>query len=718
MAYETASPKDPKKAAAPSVQELKDKQNYFRLWASSTYPSRNKMKRDMEYTEGNGRQWLEKDAREVRKSGRPVLEFNQILPQVELVCGMQRAQQIDYVAKPRGMEDARLGEILTATLKACSDFTRLSRTSDRVFDDGIITGLGVWEVLHSLDDADDLASGDICISRINPLAFIYDPWSTADMQQGEFMGKATWMSLGEFTARYPDKRRYAIPGEWLTSTGRQEGGSDDLGTGYNLIPELYDQETGRIRVLTMWCKKPATITLVVDHNNGRVMEAESKDKANEFLAAIAEKTGRDSVSQFEPIRSDRTSAIVHKQSGAPIPDPETQQPMVFADPQSADGYMNEMSRRAGMQVYEQFEVITRKAKRPEWTEMVWWEELDSGPSTYKDRSYPYVPYLSRQFSDDPESIIGIVRNLHDPQDEYNKRYSNLLAHLNSSSHSGWLNRKSGGANKRELEVMGSKPGVVVEFASMAPQQIQPTELSMGHFNMLGTSAQNILKISGVNAEMVGATTQQTVSGRAIRARQSGGTTILKPRFRTFEEAQLDLAKLIVSRIQQFYPPEKIRRIIGMFESTNPMMGPQGQPIFQDPITGVPMPEDMILQQLKDMTNLQFDIALAVRPLSDTERQAQFEQALQVAGIITQTGRPLGPGSIQALVDLADMPTRLAEGLKRDAMMPPTMPPTTGGPAGAIKNAQDQNKAGQKGNSGEGPSAGHSQEPPPGPQGGA
>ncbi len=194
--------------------------------------------------------------------------------------------------------------------------------------------------------------------------------------------------------------------------------------------------------------------------------------------------------------------------------------------------------------------------------------------------------------------------------------------------------------------------------------------------------------------MVGNTTQQTVSGRAIRARQSGGMTILKPRFRTFEEAQLDLAKMMISRIQQYYPPEKIRRIIGMFEAMSPM-GMQGQPIFSDPITGMPMPEDVILQTLKDMTNIQFDIALAMRPFSDTERQAQFEQALQVSQIIAQTGRPLGPNTLQALVDLVEMPSRLAEGLKRDAMMPPMM---AGNEQGAIQNALDQNRAGRAGGS--------------------
>lgn len=675
--------------------ELRQKQDHFRLWANSTMTARAKMRRDYEYTEGGGRQWTATDANDVRKSGRPVLEFNQVLPQVELVCGTQRSQQLEFVAKPRGVEDARLGEILTASLKACSDFTRLTRTSDRVFDDGIISGLGVWEVLHTLDNAEDLASGDIVVSRINPLSFIYDPWFTRpDMQDGEFMGKATWLSISEFLDRYPDKTRYAVPGEWLSMTNRVLGSTDDLGTGPNLLGELYDQRNGRIRLLTLWCKKQATITLIVDHNNGRVMEAKGKDEAQQFLDAIAAKTGRESVAQFEAIRSDHTSAVVHKMTGQPIPDPDTQQPMVYASPESAEAYLGDMSKKFGMQVYEQFEVITRKAKVPYYTEMVWWEILDEGKSPNKDRLYPFVPYISRQFSDDPESIMGIVRNLHDPQDEYNKRYSNLLAHLNSSSHSGWLNRKTGGANRRELEVMGSKPGVVVEFASVAPVQIKPTEISTGHFQLLNNSERNVMRISGVNAEMVGNTTQQTVSGRAIRARQSGGMTILKPRFRTFEEAQLDLAKMMISRIQQYYPPEKIRRIIGMFETMSPM-GMQGQPIFSDPITGMPMPEDVILQTLKDMTNIQFDIALAMRPFSDTERQAQFEQALQVSQIIAQTGRPLGPNTLQALVDLVEMPSRLAEGLKRDAMMPPMM---AGNEQGAIQNALDQNRAGRAGGS--------------------
>ena len=55
--------------------------------------------------------------------------------------------------------------------------------------------------------------------------------------------------------------------------------------------------------------------------------------------------------------------------------------------------------------------------------------------------YPFAVLIGQQFSDTPESIMGIVRPLHDPQDEFNKRYSNLLANLNSSVSSGWFNHQ-------------------------------------------------------------------------------------------------------------------------------------------------------------------------------------------------------------------------------------------------------------------------------------
>jgi hypothetical protein len=481
------------------------------------------------------------------------------------------------------------------------------------------------------------------------------------------MGKSSWLHIDDFKARYPGREDLAKPGEWLSRTRQYLSSSQQLGTGPNLIRELYDTETGRIRLLTLWHKVNKTIQFIVDTETGQVQDVSSKASGEEALEELATIHGRTQTSHLSVISQDETSVILDTQTGQPLPD-GAGVPLQFAIPEAANEHLDALSKQAGMEIYDRFQVVKRKARVPEWTEMVWWEILESGKTPFKDRLYPYVPYVSRQYSDDPESIMGIVRNLHDPQDEYNKRYSNVLAHLNSSAHSGWLNRKTGGANRVQLELMGSKPGIVVEYASLAPQQIRPVELSNGHFSMLQHGERSILRISGINAELVGQTTQTTVSGRAIRARQEGGATILKPRFRNFEEAQLDLARMMLSRVQQYYPPEKLKRVIGVAELNTPM-GQAGQPLFSDPQTGQPMPDDAIMDLLTTMSNTKFDLSLSLSPASATERQAQFEEAIQLAGLITSSGRPLGPNTMQAMIDLATMPTRLAEGLKRDSEQP-------------------------------------------------
>ena len=669
----------------PQDDDLKRLQGYFRTWATATETSRQKFRKDYEYVEGNGKQWASLARQKVIASSRPALEFNQILPQLEFVAGMQRDMTIDFRLLPRGFSDIRLAEIATATLKAVSDFTRLNQTSDRVFDDGTICGLGVWEVLHTFDNADDLLWGDIVASRINPMSYIYDPWSTQmNFQDGQFMGKASWIGVEEFRMKYPKFAHLATPGEWLSRVNQLIGSADDLGTGANMVPELWDQDTGRIRLLTMWCKKPVTICILVNEKTGELLECKSKDEAEMLLHSMKEQAGAEITKPYQILQTDRTALIADQETGVPVANPDTGAPQEFANAEMAQAHLNALGEHAGMQVFEQYQVIERKAKKPYWTEMVYWQELESGPSPFDDRDYPFVPYVSRRLSDDPESIMGIVRNLIDPQDEYNKRYSNLLAHLNSSSHSGWLNRSTGGANRTELEAMGSKPGVVVEYSNIAPVQIHPVEISQGHFTLLQASERNILRISSINAEMIGSSTQATVSGRAIKARQSGGSTALRPRLRTYEDAQLDLARMLFSRIQQFCPPEKIRRIIGVSEMSAPM-GVAGQSVFTDPLSGMPVSEDMILDYLGKVKNIEFDLVFSTQPFTPTEREAQYQQALQMATLVTQSGRPIGPSTFNALIEMANLPSKLATALKIDSMMMPTQEADPAGQTNTMSN---------------------------------
>lgn len=641
-------------------------QRYIHSWWTGTRTARYKMRRDFEYAEGNGKQWLEQDARKVRTTGRPVLEFNQTLPQVELMCGMQRDMTMDYVALPRGTEDRRLSEISTASLKAGMDFARVPRVTSRVFDDATICGLGIWEILHTFDDAQDLIWGDIPVSRIHPLSWVYDIWAVEpDRQDGEFMGKASWLSVDDYERRYPGES--VNVGEWMGSRGLITD-SQDMGLGPNLLEDLFDAQRGRVRLLTLWHKEPTSISLIADVETGQAQEVDSQDHGEQVVRQLAETVGKKAVERLTVISTDMESAIVDVETQQPVPHPVTGQPMRFVNGVMAQQALDALANAAGLPVYERMKVLTRQAKVPHVAELVWWKILSDKRTPFHDRKYPMIPYISRQFSDDPESIMGIVRNLQDPQDEFNKRYSNLLAHLNSSAHSGWLNRKTGGAKKSELELMGSRPGVTVEYTSVKPERIEPAQISEGHFRLLGFTADVMKMISGVNAELVGNTTQVTVSGRAIRARQQGGLTILKPRLRSFEEAQLDVAEMLLSRIQQYYPVEKLKRIVALADTQAPM-GPTGMSIFRDPATGEPIPDDVLLQMFKAFKNTKFDLALKLMPGTATERQAQFQIGTELAGLITASGHPIGPNTMAAMMDLADMPTKLAEAMKQDLQQP-------------------------------------------------
>lgn len=689
-----SGPKEGAVATSEQQQLTKFLMASVKLWANTTQTARHKFRRDFDLAEGNGKQWNPADRQKVSLEKRPALEFNQVLPQVELIAGIQRSMEMSYVALPRGLEDKRLGEIASAVLKATREFIRLGRIDAHVFDDGTICGLGVWKLLHTLNDAKDILWGDIHASRVNPLAYIWDPWASADegFQDGAFMGDASWMSLEDFHRLYPGMTHLKNPGEWLNQAGNFIGDSSLLGLGDNLRRELFDQETGRIRILNMWYKKPVVIKVLVNTETGQVSEVKDEADGEKQLATIASQYGQEATAQYQIMNAGSYTSIV---------DPATGQSENFTTPDAAQARLNQLSAARGMDVYERMKVITREAKVPYWCEMVWGQILQQGKTPYKDRNYPYVPYVSRMLQDDPESIMGIVRNLWDPQDEYNKRYSNLLAHANSSSHSGWLNRRAGGANSQELQRMGSTPGVVVEYAGTPPSQIKPVEMSSGHFNMVQASERQILKISGINAEMVGSTTQKTVSGRAIRARQEGGNTILKPRLYSFEESQLDVTHMLLSRIQQYYPPQKIKRIIGLAELASPM-GAMGQSIFSDPVTGQPMSEDEVIRMLVTMSNLSFDLAIKLEPSDPTQRQAEFERAFQLSGLLMQTGRQIGPMTMQALVDMSDMPTRLAEGLRRDMMAPPVQPMGQGGQS--IMNQMKGASGGHSDTGGPGPTA--------------
>jgi hypothetical protein len=654
------------------------------------------MAKDFRYADGD--QLNRADAAKLIKEGRPPLVMSELEPIIDLPVGAETDRRVDVVATPRGVEDRRLGEIATGTLKAAKDFCRYGRTRTRVFQDGIIGGLGFFEVLHTFDDPEDLLYGDTRVVRIPPLQAVWDPWAAEpDMQDAAYLGKASWESVKEIERVHGAEAVSGITsGDWLSQSAWAGTGLDDLGLPPEFQQELWDPVTRRVRVLTVWYKVPASVTVIVNEQTGEIVDVPSADAARQLLAAQAKQRGQESIARLSVVQTDQEAVIQDVETTQTAKSTTTGEPLKFQNAEAAQQALDQLANQAGLEVYDQLRVITRQAKVPRWVTLLWWKALTSGASPNRDRKYPYVPYVSRRYSESVVSIQGVIRQRWDRQDEVNKRYSQTLAHLNSTAHSGFLNPKTGGAKKQELEQMGSKPGVVVEYQSRPPSKIEPSALSPGHFALIQANIIGIQRTGGTNAETMGEGQQRTVSGKAVRARQQGGLTMLRPRTASFEDVEMDVAWLILSRIQQYWPVGKIKRVLGIAEA-QAGLGPEGQRLFASPETGEPLPDEQIVEILKRLRTTKFDLALDIQPYQATEKQAQFERAVSIAGLVTSSGRPLGPQTMGELIELSDLSSGMAEAMKADmqqAANPALMGP--GGQGQAVKEMVNSIRGGRSG----------------------
>ncbi len=628
---------------------------YLRSWADGTELWRKEAITDLEYM--NGRQVDELSARQLEAEKRPLVMTNEIRPQAELMAGEQRANAFDFLPVPRGREDQRLSAVCTAVMKAVFDFAKEPRTSNKVFDDGTATGLGVAHVGTNLDDAEDIAWGDLFIDRLNQFSFVFDPWATPpSFQDGRFMGHLWWMSEDLFKLEYPEA---ALPprGDWVTHFGRAFGAVESVGTPLSLQHELMDAEKGHVRLAHVYYKEPQTVWFLIDELSGDVHEGgASKAEANQARVALAE-TQVEAVMgslrvQAQIVEDGAIFAIVDGE-GTPQANPQTGQPELYPSQEDAEAALSEQRVALAQEIRRAYVIQRRKVRVIKWAVFTAFGLVATGDLDSTSRAFPYAAMVQRQWGDDVRDIEGITRQVRGRQDQVNKRNNLIDLNLAHSSHSGWLNKKGDGADTSQLEQAGTRPGVVIEYHLIKPEQIVPPQLPVGHFTLLQAAIDGIPRATGINAELQGLTSNSTVSGRAITARQRGGQVTLLPRMEGYTDYKLDLAKIVLDEIQRSMSVAKIRRIVGLWELKTGASA-ESQSIFLHPVTGEPATDDEIFQLLTTFKTMAFDLTLKPAATDETVRQMQFQRELELSQLITSSGRPIGPKLFEEMMHTADV----------------------------------------------------------------
>jgi hypothetical protein len=580
---------------------------------------------------GGEGQWDSKDIEKLKKERRPVLTFNLLAPVVNFVSGYQAEREQDFRAYPRGSEDEALGRLMTAQMKYAMDVTRGNHVLHQGFRKALIGGQAVFEVCHTYDLTDDLLEGDIKLEALEHNTWGHEPGARRyDRNDAQWQYKLIWMTPDEAAHRWPQHAASLTKGE----RGKNWIKEDPLLTGVppHILEQLVDPENDRIRILQYWYRVPVEVALLIDSMTGEIQRFDSEDEAENIIRSVHDAAGAQAASRYSIEKAKSQSALI---------DITTNQVAgTFRKPEQAEQALDVIRQSAGKEAASKFELVVRPTTALRVAHVTGWEMLEDNPSPYgSDWRFPFVPMTCYQDTDDLNHVKGLIEDIKDPQREVNWHHSTNLDTLMRGPKGGvWLN-KGDNHDIESLRREYARAGFMGEYSGQPPIPVAPQVVSDGDMAMMQFGIDAIMRIANVNAEMMGQTTQKTVSGRAIQSRQAGGLVGIGSLLANWTETKTAIGNLLLRRIQQYYSPEKMDRIIGQGERVLRSMGILG------PQT---IPQEQMFEMFKQLKQIDMDVVVSFQEASPTARAAIATQMLQFKA----AGAPI---PMEMTIEASDIP---------------------------------------------------------------
>ena len=582
---------------------------------------------DMRFAVGGKGQWKGADVEQLEREQRPVMSFNNIHPLLNLLCGIEEERHQDRRYLPKGAEDEFLGRIATILVKHLEDGgARFEETIQ--FRRGSACGLGVLKVYHTFEQTDDLLEGEVKACALETNTWYCDPRARVyNRIDARYQGELIWMDADEIDDLWPGHRvrMTGIP-DWLPYEPHITGMPD------HFLRELYDKEKGLIRVLRHYYRVPATVTLLINRAappEQAVQRVKDAKTAEEMIRGIYDQAGAAAAAPYQVYQTNEAYAVVNRQTGGMLP---------ILSPDEGQQFIDGMHESAGREAASQYEILSRETTSLRVAHLTGWELLEDEPyEEYDGWRYPYSPYICFQDTDSYDDIKGIIRDLKDPQREINWHHSTMVDTLNRAPKGQlWFN-KGDNQDFEKLKKQISKPGFTGEYTTTPPTYFPPGAFSPGDLAMVEFGLDSVMRISNINAETLGQSTQKTVSGRSKLASQSGALTGLGHIFKQWAETQRYTGLLYIKAIQAHYSSEKMDRIIGQEGRMAQMLG-----------VPLPIPTEQLYASFKQIHDIDYDVKVGFQETSQTAREAIFTRLMQLAAI----GLPVPP---ELLIESADVP---------------------------------------------------------------
>jgi hypothetical protein len=624
---------------------------------NTSAPLRLEIDEDFKFNRGGTAQWKDEDVAALNKDKRPVESFNVGGAVINFLAGYESERRKDLRYFPRGTEDEQIGRLSTALGRYAMDVGEGDAQLHRHFRKGAIGGHSALYTCLNFDYTDDLVEGEIDFQVLSENSFGYSPFARRyDRNDSDFFYMMYWMSLDEAHRKWPNHKGILTPTfgtEWLAGTDAQTG------VPMQVRQVFYNKETQQVRIVRYFYRKPVEVVLLANHQTQEYERMGSEKEAEAKLQAIYDTAGQAAAANFSIQTADSQTALI-----APSGQIQT-----FATPDEAVQVLDNLKAQVGAAATKDFEIVTRPTTTMRMSHNVAWEELDDQKSPYgtvdaatgdviPDWRSPFVYFVPYQDTDDFLSIKGVWRDIKDPQRNVNWYLSTAQDKLVRGPKGMLWVLKGEHTDINKLAVKVAKAGFVGEYAAKIPDYIPPPPIAQEDLVMVNTMLEAIMRITGINAELLGQTTQKTVSGRAIQSRQSGGLVGVASLLMNWQASQKYFGDLLIRRIQQFYSVAKMNRIIGDEQRMEQQMGLLGlEQVKQDPM--------VVYEKLKRIKDVDFDVVVEFQDHAPSARSAIFSQLTQMAAI----GIPVPP---DVIIESSDAPYKdtIKAAIAKQGMQPP------------------------------------------------
>lgn len=579
-----------------------------------------------------GKQWDSEKYKALKDRKINPVTDNRVAPNIFLITGLERQNRTDFKAFPIGEEDSIKAEIASALFKDAIKSSEYGYKSSEQFKDGVTCGESHLELY--LDNTYNLLNGKPCWKKVDGDKLFPEPgFREYDFNDARYVYKLTLdLSKEDLIALYPEKRSLieaATNGKlnfesMLGASGSHNQPKDYPRTGGDAGG--FEKEEQGFDLLERYYKKWIDKHYIGDKSTGQIQEAESKEKAKEFIdgynAMIAQEQQDAQIAQAQVMAAQAAGAQVE----APILPP----------PSIPDRFIHFTRLVPEIWCFAHVPGIDE----PLGDEVAWFYP--------KWKSYPFIPYFAR-FStapitgDDSHLLVqGLVHGVKGAQEKHNSAETLMLLHLNGSANSGWLTEEESWVDPKKVEALGATPSVNLEYKAgkPMPQRIFPMALSQGHMALSEQSAEAIKAQLGINSDLLAVQEGSSQSGRAIALRQRQGLIMVQELFDNLSRSRQIAGRFLLSQMGSMYDTDTAMKVLGdafmvknfPTQTVQKMDTMTGQ-MVQVPVSDEPFDEQAAIAAISEVLSGElekYDVAVGEAVASETMKLANSAELKEFA----------------------------------------------------------------------------------------